>query len=183
MVKNIKKYSINKMISSTTQRPTIISERHNSLSKPSTLNVIPKQKRRLSREEIINEMENEQDAIVVKLLKEIDQLKMENLYLKEQLNQKNQCLRRNSIDCGARLNKNSNNITDNECAITTDEEDSSSHIDVPHFILTGNSQYRVPRTPRASFNSISSKSGSFNHYSTMGAPPIQVSNKSRASNR
>ncbi|CAL9735632.1 hypothetical protein MOSE0_I00892 [Monosporozyma servazzii] len=42
--------------------------------------------RRLSREEIINKMENEQDAIVIKLLREIDQLKRENNSLKSTVN-------------------------------------------------------------------------------------------------
>ncbi|CAL9731009.1 hypothetical protein MOUN0_K09164 [Monosporozyma unispora] len=42
--------------------------------------------RKLSREEIINKMENEQDAIVIKLLREIDQLKRENNYLKSTVN-------------------------------------------------------------------------------------------------
>ncbi|EJS43544.1 rts3p [Saccharomyces arboricola H-6] len=41
--------------------------------------------RRLSREEIINEMEKEQDAIVVRLLREIEGLKEENSRLKNQL--------------------------------------------------------------------------------------------------
>ncbi|CAI7314932.1 BAD_collapsed_G0021860.mRNA.1.CDS.1 [Saccharomyces cerevisiae] len=41
--------------------------------------------RRLSREEIINEMEKEQDAIVVRLLREIETLKEENSRLKNQL--------------------------------------------------------------------------------------------------
>lgn len=41
--------------------------------------------RRLSSEEIINEMENEQDAIVVRLLREIDQLKDENNRLRKNL--------------------------------------------------------------------------------------------------
>lgn len=42
--------------------------------------------RRLSREEIINKMENEQDAIVIRLLREIDQLKRENNCLKSTVN-------------------------------------------------------------------------------------------------
>ncbi|SCU77755.1 LAFA_0A03224g1_1 [Lachancea sp. 'fantastica'] len=41
--------------------------------------------RRLSSEEIINEMEKEQDAIVVRLLREIDQLKDENNRLRKNL--------------------------------------------------------------------------------------------------
>lgn len=42
--------------------------------------------RHLSREELINKMENEQGAIVIKLLREIDQLKRENRYLRSTIN-------------------------------------------------------------------------------------------------
>lgn len=43
--------------------------------------------RKLSCEEIINEMEKEQDAMVVRLLRELERLKEENVFLRKQLNQ------------------------------------------------------------------------------------------------
>lgn len=45
----------------------------------------PQHHRKLSCEEIIDEMEKEQDAAVVRLLKEVDRLKAENLQLRRQL--------------------------------------------------------------------------------------------------
>lgn len=45
----------------------------------------PQHHRKLSCEEIIDEMEKEQDAAVVRLLKEVDKLKAENLQLRRQL--------------------------------------------------------------------------------------------------
>ncbi|CUS20712.1 LAQU0S01e12904g1_1 [Lachancea quebecensis] len=54
-------------------------------SSSSSLSSLRSRARRLSSEEIINEMENEQDAIVVRLLREIDQLKDENNRLRKNL--------------------------------------------------------------------------------------------------
>lgn len=105
-------------------------------------------KRRLSREEIINEMENEQDAIVVRLLREMEALKMENLQLRKQLNQKNQ-----QLITAKKL------VLKDESAIITDDEDETT-------LTSHNVNYTVkqqPRTPRGSFNSItSSRRESFN---------------------
>lgn len=47
----------------------------------------PIQKRKLSCEEIINEMEKEQDAQVMRLLREVDMLREENMLLRKQLYQ------------------------------------------------------------------------------------------------
>lgn len=61
----------------------------------------------LSREEIINKMENEQDAIVIKLLREIDQLKRENNYLRSTINYLNK--RQNSSNSNTNNSKSNNN--------------------------------------------------------------------------
>lgn len=45
----------------------------------------PSSQRKLSCEEIINEMEKEQDAMVVRLLRELDRVKEENAHLRKQL--------------------------------------------------------------------------------------------------
>lgn len=45
----------------------------------------PQTQRKLSCEEIINEMEKEQDAMVVRLLRELERVKEENVHLRKQL--------------------------------------------------------------------------------------------------
>ncbi|SCU83068.1 LADA_0C09450g1_1 [Lachancea dasiensis] len=71
-------------------RPIMPAHTSSSSSASSLLSVSPSSSlrakpRRLSSEEIINEMEKEQDAIVVRLLREIDQLKDENNRLRKNL--------------------------------------------------------------------------------------------------
>ncbi|CAI2026848.1 hypothetical protein SEUBUCD646_0G04130 [Saccharomyces eubayanus] len=67
-------------------RPVMARDVHRlSTSSSSTSSSSASGQRRLSREEIINEMEKEQDAIVVRLLREIEALKEENSRLKNQL--------------------------------------------------------------------------------------------------
>lgn len=75
--------------------------------------------RRLSREQIINEMEKEQDAIVVKLLKEIEALKLENTRLRQRLSVYEEP-RKGSISASASM---SVSASMNSSAILTDDED------------------------------------------------------------
>ncbi|CCK72349.1 Rts3p KNAG_0J02700 [Huiozyma naganishii CBS 8797] len=69
------------------------------------------QQRRLSREEIINKMENEQDAIVVKLLREIEQLKQENNKLRTTVN----ILHKRQARCEAGDSNESAIVLEDEC--------------------------------------------------------------------
>ncbi|SCU90243.1 LANO_0D08086g1_1 [Lachancea nothofagi CBS 11611] len=76
--------------SGATSRPalaphTLSSSSSSSLLSVSSASPYRANTRRLSSEEIINEMEKEQDAIVVRLLREIDQLKDENNRLRKNL--------------------------------------------------------------------------------------------------
>lgn len=54
---------------------------------PGTLTLQHTSTRRLSNEELINQMEKEQDAMVMRLLREIDSLREENVRLRRSLNQ------------------------------------------------------------------------------------------------
>ncbi|CAI4063155.1 hypothetical protein N7582_002310 [Saccharomyces uvarum] len=66
-------------------RPVMARDVHRLSTSSSSTSPSASGQRRLSREEIINEMEKEQDAIVVRLLREIETLKEENSRLKNQL--------------------------------------------------------------------------------------------------
>lgn len=89
--------------------------------------------RRLSREEIINKMENEQDAIVIKLLREIDQLKRENNYLRSTINYLNK--RQNNISGNSNSNKNNNaannnnNMSERHLSVFESDDESAIIID------------------------------------------------------
>ncbi|SMN21846.1 similar to Saccharomyces cerevisiae YGR161C RTS3 Putative component of the protein phosphatase type 2A complex [Maudiozyma saulgeensis] len=100
---------------------------------------------KLSCEEIINKMENEQDAIVVRLLREINYLKNENNKLRNKLNQNK--FRRYST--GTR------NIDNDQVIIDDDDDD-----EIEHNSNTNNNELlsNLPLTPRRSFNNNSSYS-------------------------
>lgn len=58
----------------------------------------PSHQRKLSCEEIINEMEKEQDAVVVRLLRELERLKEENMQLRKHMHQGRPFLSRNNSE-------------------------------------------------------------------------------------
>lgn len=58
----------------------------------------PSHQRKLSCEEIINEMEKEQDAVVVRLLRELERLKEENMQLRKHMHQSRPFLSRNNSE-------------------------------------------------------------------------------------
>lgn len=106
--------------------------------------------RHLSREELINKMENEQDAIVNKLLREIDQLKRENRYLRSTINNFNK--RRNS-------NKNlTNNNIDNRLHIFESDNENCTILDNASLNL-----YTPSHSRRSSMNKISTTSNIEGH--------------------
>ncbi|CAB4256646.1 similar to Saccharomyces cerevisiae YGR161C RTS3 Putative component of the protein phosphatase type 2A complex [Maudiozyma barnettii] len=90
---------------------------------------------KLSCEEIINKMENEQDAIVVRLLREINYLKQENTKLRNQLNNNRRKFRRHSTGTSS---ASTNNIDDE---VIIDDDDTNN-----------NMEELLPLTPRRSFN-------------------------------
>lgn len=95
--------------------------------------------RRLSREEIINKMENEQDAIVVRLLREIDSLKKENALLRNQLHHR----------------KSTSYSTDDEVAIV---EESDANYNFYAELPTPRNSFGIPTTPSHSRRPSSSSS-------------------------
>ncbi|KAL3231712.1 hypothetical protein RNJ44_00247 [Nakaseomyces bracarensis] len=110
--------------------------------------------RRLSREQIINEMEKEQDAIVVKLLKEIEALKVENARLRQRLSVYTDEVTPGRKRAGSTSTANS--IATNS-AILTDDEDDEEHGQKRDSFL------RIPTSPSHSRQaSISSSSSSSN---------------------
>lgn len=114
---------------------------------------------KLSCEEIINRMENEQDAIVVRLLREINALRSENSRLRNQLAHShtpshNQNHNHPTAAATPRNRSRSNTLRSpvavavDEEAIT-DDEDGDMHLKV----ASTPSLTAAPMTPRSSFNS------------------------------
>lgn len=119
--------------------------------------------RRLSREEIINKMENEQDAIVIKLLREIDQLKRENNHLRSTIN---------NINKMSNCNNNNKNVpynVDHHLPVFESDDESAIIIDNANLNL-----YTPSHSRRSSMNRISNTSSieGHNHFS----PSINNSN-------
>lgn len=90
---------------------------------------VPVKARRLSREQIINEMEKEQDAIVVKLLKEIETLKLENTRLRQRLAMFAEDAQNNnhSTQASRRRAGSVTSTTYSNSAILTDDEEDEDH--------------------------------------------------------
>ncbi|CAI4062653.1 hypothetical protein SKDZ_07G4040 [Saccharomyces kudriavzevii ZP591] len=104
--------------------------------------------RRLSREEIINEMEKEQDAIVVRLLREIETLKEENSRLKNQLSHPS-------------LTRRSSPFLESESAILDDDDCNYGYtFDTPTLKFSEGASKRavLPLTPKDSTTHIAHRS-------------------------
>ncbi|QEU59838.1 Rts3 [Kluyveromyces lactis] len=111
--------------------------------------------RRLSSEEIINQMEKEQDAMVMRLLKEIDLLREENVRLRRSLNQLSSNLHNSDVSMSldpvsaSRPNSSSSSSL-SQLQLSSQQQSSSGLLGVGMGNITGTSSAANSRRPSSS---------------------------------